>query len=142
MGKKCYICDNNNINLFKKIQSENNELYQLLTLKGEIFNHHNKFNHQINIDIYWLPIYSRYVGNSEWVKINDRYGKGEKHFDICKFCIYDKNKAMYDDYIKVKRFDEGLFRKKKVAIIDVEHIKKKRKNGKITLKQNGRKRLS
>ena len=108
MDKKCYICDNDNKNLFDKIQSENNELFQLLNSKGGIFAHRDDIDFLIEDDIYWYSIYNRYEN-----LIDNEYGIGEKHFDICTFCYYDKDGDEYDDFIKVKEIDKGLFSKKK-----------------------------
>ena len=127
MDKKCYICDNDFINLIEKIKSENYELYLLLREEDKIWGRWSF--EDIEEDLFDDPIYNKYEG-SVVVTIGDRYGIGKKHFDICKICIYTKDGNYHDDFFKVKEFEEGLFSKKQVMTIDVENIKKNKEKWK------------
>ena len=116
MKKQCYICDNDFINLFEKIKSENYELYQLLREEDEIW---GSWSFEDIEEDLWHPIYNKYEG-SVIVTTREFDSVGKKHFDICKICIYNKDGNHHDDFFKVKEFEKGLFSKKKVKTIDVE----------------------
>ena len=128
MDKKCYICDNDFINLIEKIKSENYELYLLLREEDEIWGRWSFEDIEEDL-LFDDPIYNKYEG-SVVVTIGDRYGIGKKHFDICEICIYTKDGNYHDDFFKVKEFEEGLFSKKQVMTIDVENIKKNKEKWK------------